>query len=128
MKIKSRKLYMQIGAMVLAMTFGLSAYAETPREELVHAYRLLQTANHDYAGHRVAAMSEVQAATRELGLEVKGDIESHEREWKSDQQLTEARRLLRDSRDKLEKRDRERTAEHVDRAMKEIDAALIAKR
>ncbi len=127
MKRTSRFKYIQIVAIALAMTFGLRAYAETPREELVHAFRLLKTANHDYAGHRVKAMGEVEAAGRDLGLELGGDLPEHERQWKSDAQLVEARRLLRESRDKLEKRDRDRVAAHVEVALREIDAALKVK-
>ncbi len=113
--------------MALALSFGMSAYAETPREELAHAYRLLKIANHDYAGHREAAMRELEAAGRDLGIELEGHDIEHERQMKSDEQVTEARRLLRESRDKLERRDREREAAHLDRAMRELDAALEVK-
>lgn len=119
--------YVQIGAIALAMIFGMRAYAETPREELVHAFRLLKTANHDYAGHRVKAMGEIEIAGKDLGLELGGDLPERERQWKSDAQLVEARRLLRESRNKLEKRDRDRVAEHVDMAIKEVDEALKVK-
>lgn len=127
MKRTIRNKYLQIGAIALAMTFGLRAYAETPREELVHAFHLLKTANHDYAGHRVKAMGEIEAAGKDLGMELGGDLPERERQWKSDEQLVEARRLLRESRNKLEKRDRDRVAAHVDVAMKEIDEALKVK-
>jgi hypothetical protein len=112
---------------VLTLAFGLRAYAETPREELVHAFHLLKKADHDYAGHRVKAMGEVEIAGKALGLELGGEAPERERQWKSDEQLAEARRLLREARDKLERRDRDRVAEHVDIAIKEIDAALKVK-
>jgi len=38
--------------------------------------------------------------------------------------MNEARRLLREARGKLEDRDRERAADKVDHAIKELDAAL----
>ena len=127
MKPTSRSLYLQIVAVVLALSFGLRAYAETPREELVHAYILIKAADHDYAGHRDKALDAVSTAGKELGLELRGKGSDRERQWKSDEQMAEARRLLREAREKLEARDRDRVAAHVDRAIKEIDAALSIK-
>lgn len=114
-------------AILAALCFGLSAYAETPREELVHAFYLLKKANHDYGGHREKAVKEVQTAAHQLGLEMGGDVPEGERQWKSDAQITEARRLLREAAVKLEQRDRDRVSAHVDKAVSEIDAALKIK-
>ncbi len=128
MKIMNLSVYLRIAAIVLALSFGARVHAaETPREELAHAYRLLERADHDYDGHRVAAMKEVEIAGKDLGIVLKGDLEERERQWKSDRHLTEARRLLRHSREKLEAKDRDRVAEHVERAIKEIDVALKIK-
>jgi hypothetical protein len=124
MKIIYRLLSLPVVVTVLALACGLSAYAETPREELVHAFHLLKKADHDYAGHRVKAMGEVEIAGKALGLELGGDIPEKERQWKSDAQLTEARRLLVEARDKLESRDRDRAAAHLEVAIKELDLAL----
>jgi hypothetical protein len=127
MKRKSRLTYLKIAAVVAALSIGVSAYAETPREELVHAYWLLRTSNQDYKGHRGAALHAVEAAGHELGLQLKGGVPEREQQWKSDDQLKEAQRLLRDARDKLEEHDRTRVAEHVDNAVRDIDAALRVK-
>lgn len=119
---------MKMAAVVLALSFGTrAAYAETPREELVHAYRLLKSADHDYDGHREAAMKEVRIAGEKLGLVLEGEGVERERQWKSDKRLMEARRLLREAREKLEVRDRDRVAESVDKAVKELDIALKVK-
>jgi hypothetical protein len=127
MKTTTRSLYLKLTAVALALTLGATVYAETPREELVHAYRLLKWANSNYDGHRVKAMKEIEVAGKALGLDLEGGGSAHERQWKSDEQLTEARRLLREVRDKLEARDRDRVAAHVERALKETDAALTVK-
>ena len=124
MKLSSRSRYIQIVAIVLALSFGVRAYAETPREELAHAYILLKLANADYAGHRAKAMKELETAGKDLGLSLEGRGSEHERQLKSDEQVTEARRLLREARDKLEARDRDRAAAHLEKAIVEIDAAL----
>jgi hypothetical protein len=119
-----RNTCLQIVAIALALTFGLSAYAEPPRDELVHAFRLMKRADHDYDGHRVKAMHEVEVAGKALGLDLGGDIEDRERQWKSDAQMAEARRLLIHARDHLEAHDRDRVADHVEVAIKEINASL----
>lgn len=124
MQLSSRSRYIQIVAIVLALSFGVRAYAETPREELAHAYILLKLANADYAGHRVKAMKELETAGKDLGLSLEGRGSEHERQLKSDEQVAEARRLLREARDKLEARDRDRAAAHLEKAIAEIDAAL----
>jgi len=124
MNPSNRSFYTLVLAIVLAMFFGVRAYAESPREELAHAYYHLKSADHDYAGHRVLAMGEVEAAGKELGINLGGDGPGEERQWKSDRKLAEARRLLHHAREKLEAHDRERVAGHVEMAIKEIDIAL----
>ena len=100
--------------------------AEGPREELVHAYRLLLLAK---AGpensHRAVAIEAVRRAGAALGLVLEGTTSpAAERQWKFDQQLSEARRLLHDAKGKMEVRDRELVAAHMDRAIEQIDMAL----
>lgn len=124
MKIPSHLSFVRLAALAAVLTFGIRAYAQTPREEITHAYRLLSTANGDYAGHRAKAMEELQAAAKIFGIEIGGQVPTHEQQWKSDQQLNEAHRLLTDARIRLEKEDRERIAGHVDTALKEIEEAL----
>ena len=116
-----------MAAVLLALTFGVSAYAEGAREELVHSYRLLKNADHDYDGHREAAMKEVEAAGKKLGLALEGDNDKVEAQWKSDKKLAEARKLLRHAHKQLEKKDRELAAAEVESAIKHIDMALKIK-
>jgi hypothetical protein len=116
-----------MAAVLLALSFGARAYAEGPREEIVHAYRHLKHADGDYAGHRIAAMKELKFAGDKLGLDLEGDLPGHEGQWESDKKLREARRLLVHARDKLEDKDRDRAADNVQHAIKEIDAALKTK-
>ena len=130
MKLTSKNLYLTIAAIGLALSFGLSsAYAESPRDEVTHAYHLLQRSTEDYGGHRAKAMSEIEAAGRSMNLSFEGfQIPVPERQWKSDAQLTEARHLLHDASEKLEGQDRERASEHLQRAIHEIDDALNNRR
>ena len=124
---KSHRSYLKIAAIILAGAFALNSHAEPPRDEVAHAYRLLKTADHDYAGHKAIALAEVQAAAHDLHLELGGALEERERQWKSDAQLIEARRLLSEARNKLERQDRELVAVHLDKALSEINAALKVK-
>jgi hypothetical protein len=124
MKRTKRLFYLQIAAVTAVLSFGVRAFAEPPRDELVHAYWLLKTAKADYHGHRAEALHAVENAGKDLGLELKGGVPERERQWKSDAQLQEAARLLHDARDKMEERDRKRAAEHLEHAIKEVDAAL----
>lgn len=124
MSMQSFKFHLATTALILSC--GMGAYAETPREEVAHAYRLVAKADQAYNGHRAVALLELQTAGRELGLHLEGELADRERLFKSDEQLTEARRLLREAREKLEARDRDRIAAHVDKAISELDAALKA--
>jgi hypothetical protein len=126
MKRTSRLLFLQIGAAAAILSFGVRAFAEPPRDELVHAYWLLKTAKADYNGHRAEALHAVENAGKDLGMELKGGVPERERQWKSDAQLEEAGRLLRDARDKMEEHDRKRVADRLEHAIKEVDAALRA--
>jgi hypothetical protein len=127
MKRTYRSLYLRIAAFALALSFGLSARAESPREELAHAYVLLKMAKHDYGGHKATALRELETAGHDLGLDLKGGGSEHERQMKSDELVAESGRMLREASNKLEARDRERAAAHVDRAIHEIDEALRKK-
>jgi hypothetical protein len=129
MKMKSgfRSCFVTGAIFATALVVGTAARAETPREELAHAFVLLKLANHDYAGHRSEAMKEVQTAGDMLGLDLKGKGSEHERQLKSDELIAESSRLLRDAREKLEARDRDRVAAHVEHAIREVDMALKVK-
>ncbi len=53
-----------------AAAFGNSAEAG-----MMHrAYHILATGDHDYKGHRIAAMRRIEAAAKLLGLDLSGDL------------------------------------------------------
>jgi len=126
MKLSLRSFIVPV-ASALLLAFSLSVRAdETSREEIKHAFHLLKWANADYHGHKAAAMDELKAAGREVGYDLEGEQDRWhaEHQWKSDDQLREARRLLRHARDHYENADREHLAHHIEKAIKELDAAL----
>src|ERR1700748_2950311 len=110
--------YLLTGAILAAaLVVGTTAHAETPREELAHAYVLLKMARNDYGGHKGEAIQAVKKAGDMLGLDLKGKGSEHENQMKSDELVAESGRLLRDARGKLEARDRDRVAAHGDPAV-----------
>ena len=66
----------------------------------------------------------VAEAGKKLGVHLEGEGVASERQWKSDKKLEEARRILKDAREKLEAADRDKVADRVDKAIQEIDVAL----
>ncbi|HXS67667.1 MAG TPA: hypothetical protein VN761_02420 [Candidatus Polarisedimenticolia bacterium] len=124
MKSGFRKCFLAAAIFAGAAVLGTAAHAETPREELAHAYVLLKDARNDYHGHRGEAMKAVQKAGDMLGLDLKGHRSEREGQMKSDELMAESGRLLRDARGKLQARDRDRVAAHVDHAIEEVDKAL----
>jgi len=61
---------------------------------LRQAYGLLQLADHDYKGHRVRAMKQIEVAAQHLGVILRGDGKGHEAQAASDEQLRSAQTLL----------------------------------
>jgi hypothetical protein len=103
--------------------FQQITWEQTRIEKLEHAYRLLEHADGDYGGHRVAAMHAIKKAAETLGVELHGKAHAEESQWKSDRRLHEARHLLEDL--VVEARGKEQP--HIHRAIKEIDKALALK-
>ena len=111
----------------MALSFGLRAHAEPPRQELAHAYGLLKLAKSVYHGHKGEAMKQIEAASHELGFKLEFHGSERESQLKSDEQLAEASRLVREARDQMEARDRDRIATHLEKAVEQLDLALKTK-
>lgn len=88
------------------------------------AYRILASGDHDYHGHRAAAMGQIHQAADLLGLDLKGDDKDREKQVLSDDRLREARGLLQNVLGNSEVKDQKRVSHHIEQAIKEIDLAL----
>ena len=88
------------------------------------AYRILASGDHDYHGHRMAAMHEIHKAADLLGVDLAGDDKDHERQFLSDDRLREARGLLKNVLANADVKGQDRIARHINQAIREIDAAL----
>jgi len=79
--------------LALIMGLAVNTYA-APVELLRQAYRELATADHDYKGHRKAAMVKLDEAGKLLGVKLRGDGKDHEKQGVSDDHLRNAQGLL----------------------------------
>ncbi len=94
---------------------------------LKQAYVALSRADHDYKGHRAKAMGHVKEAGKLLGVELGGEGAGHEKQWVSDDQMKEGRRLLEQVRTNLTGSEHKRVLKQVGNAIEEVDAALAIK-
>ena len=124
MKILSLRLLAFAAAVCLMLGFT-SKLAAGPAsgDLLIKAYSNLEMADHDYKGHRADAMREIEAAAKEIGINVRGDGKGHERQGVSDEQLRIARGLLEEARGGL----KGKPLNHVNKAISQIDVALKIK-
>ncbi len=90
---------------------------------LVQAYTTLEQADHDYKGHRVAAMKQIEDAARLLGVNVRGDGKRHEPQGVSDAQLRTAQGLLQQAQAGLSGK----ALKHVNKALQQLSIALSIK-
>ena len=123
------KMYFRSLALVavvgLALSFSLKAMArpEASADLLRQAYTTLEMADHDYKGHRVDAMKQIEAAGKELGVKIRGHGKGHEKQGVSDEQLRAAHSLLEQARPGLTGK----PLKHVNKAIKQLDIALSIK-
>ncbi len=109
---------------VILLTFALVSHAQGqpagPIALLNDAYATLAQANHDYKGHRVRAMKQIQAALDVLGEKISGNGKGHEPQATSDAQLSAAQALLKQASTGLSGK----ALKHVNNAIDQISIAL----
>jgi len=117
-----RRYTLLLAALVLA--FGLAtrsqAQATVNLANLEDAYATLAHADHDYKGHRVRAMKQIELAAKELGGAISGKGKGHEPQGTSDAQLRAARELLQQASAGLSGK----PLKHVNAAIAQITTAL----
>jgi hypothetical protein len=115
----------QAAVVCLALSFSLklSAGPVASGDLLRQAYTALEQADHDYKGHRVAAMKQIEAAGRLVGVTLGGGGKGHEKQGVSDEQLRNAQALLEQARSGMAGK----ALRHVNRAIKDLNIALSIK-
>ncbi len=103
---------------------GPNLLAGVPSGDLLRqAYTTLERADHDYKGHRIEAMKQIEAAGKALGVKVRGDGKGHEPQGLSDAQLRTAQGLLEQARAEL----KGKPLRHVNNAIHQLSIALSIK-
>jgi hypothetical protein len=115
------------GSTVLAtilLAFGLvtqvQAQSSASTTLLDDAYATLAQAKHDYKGHRVRAMKQIEAAFGEIGAKVSGKGKNHEPQGTSDAQMRAAQALLQQAGAGLSGK----ALKHVNNAIAQINDGL----
>jgi ribose 5-phosphate isomerase RpiB len=111
----------------LMLIFGLvtsgHAQASGSFTLLDDAYATLAQADHDYKGHRVKAMKQIELAVQELGVKISGKGRGHEPQGTSDAQLRAAQVLLQQAAGGLSKK----ALKHANAAIEQLNIALSIK-
>jgi hypothetical protein len=117
--------FVGLAVVCYALSFGQSLLAGPPPAAalLVQAYTTLEQANHDYKGHRIAAMKQIEVAAKLLGVNVRGDGKGHEKQGISDAQLRTAQGLLQQAQPMLSGK----PLKHVNKALQQLSIALSIK-
>jgi len=109
---------------IILLVFGLvtrtQAQTTTSSVLLNDAYATLAQAKHDYKGHRVRAMKQIEAALGELGGKISSTGRNREPQGTSDAQLRAAQGLLEQARAGLSGK----ALKHVEAAINQISIAL----
>ena len=108
----------------ILLAFGLVSHAQAQSGNatglLNDAYATLAQAKHDYKGHRVKAMKQIELALGEVGAKVTRTAKNHEPQGTSDAQLRTAQNLLEQASHELSGK----ALKHTDAAIKQINEAL----
>ena len=125
MKINFYRSFIGLAVVCSVLSFGQNLVAATAPAAglLVRAYTTLEQADHDYKGHRKAAMKQIEAAAKLLGVKVRGDGKGHEKQGVSDAQLRTAQGLLQQAQSGL----RGKPLGHVNKALQQLSIALNIK-
>jgi len=98
------------------------AFSES--QTLTSAYLILATGDHDYRGHRVKAMHQIETAGKLLGVSLHGDDKDKQKQVLSDDKLREVRGMLQTVLGAAEVKSQPRVSKHVTEAISQINMAL----
>ena len=110
---------------LLALGLVTSAQAQTGGSAILlnDAYATLAQTKHDYKGHRVKAMKQIELALGEVGAKVSKTAKPHESQGSSDAQLRAAQSLIRQASGGLSGK----ALKHADAAHSQLNEALEIK-
>ncbi|HXR03772.1 MAG TPA: hypothetical protein VN836_03595 [Verrucomicrobiae bacterium] len=101
------------------------AFSDTAEAGMLRsAYIILATGDHDYKGHRVRAMHQIEAAGDLLGMNLRGDAKDKQPQPLSDAKLREAQGLLQNVLNSAEVKSQKRISKHIVAAINQLSTAL----
>jgi len=105
--------------------FQTVAFRDSAEAGMLHrAYIILATGDHDYKGHRVRAMHQIESAAKLLGVDLSGDAKDRQPQPLSDAKLREAQGLLQSVLGASEVKSQKRVSKHITDAINQINVAL----
>jgi hypothetical protein len=113
------------GSTVVQNQFQTVAFSDSAEAGMLqNAYNILATGDHDYKGHRVKAMHQIEAAAKLLGVNLGGDAKDKQPQTLSDAKLREAQGLLQNVLGAAEVKNQKRVTKHINEAIDQINIAL----
>jgi hypothetical protein len=113
------------GSVAVQNQFQTVAFSDSAEAGMLqNAYLILATGDHDYKGHRVRAMHQIEAAAKLLGMNLSGDAKDKQPQPLSDAKLREAQGLLQNVLGAAEVKNQERVTKHITNAVNQINTAL----
>ena len=113
------------GSVAVQNQFQTVAFSDSAEAGMLqNAYLILATGNHDYQGHRVKAMHQIEAAAKLLGMNLSGDAKDKQPQPLSDAKLREAQGLLQNVLGAAEVKNEKRVTKHINNAINQINIAL----
>jgi len=113
------------GSVAVQNQFQTVAFSDSAEAGMLqNAYLILATGDHDYKGHRVKAMHQIEAAAKLLDMNIRDSVRGHEPQVLSDDKLREARGMLETVLGAAEVKDQPRISKHIAEAINQINVAL----
>jgi hypothetical protein len=113
------------GSVVNQNQFQTVVFSDTAEAGMLRsAYLILATGDHDYKGHRVRAMHQIESAAKLLGMNISGDAKDRQSQPLSDAKLREAQGLLQSVLAASDVKSQKRVTKHITEAINHINTAL----
>jgi hypothetical protein len=113
------------GSVISQNQFQTVAFSDSAEAGMLRsAYLILATGDHDYKGHRVRAMHQIESAAKLLGMNISGDAKDRQSQPLSDAKLREAQGLLQSVLAASDVKSQKRVTKHITEAINHINTAL----
>ncbi len=113
------------GSAVSRNQFQTVAFSDSAEAGMLRrAYVVLATGDHDYKGHRVKAMRQIEAAAKLLGMNISGNAKDRQPQVLSDAKLREVQGLLQNVLGSSEVKSQKRVSKHIGEAINQLSVAL----